>query len=163
MLGARAIAAASTDEKRAAALSAGADAAIDTTGEDLKARARELTDGDGVDVVLDPVGGDLAEAALRSLRLFGRYLVIGFAAGEIPRLPLNQVLLRNRAILGVDWGAWSMQHGAENRALLEELFAAAGDGRLAPPAPTPYPLDRVADALGDLVGRRLTGKAVLVP
>jgi NADPH2:quinone reductase len=162
-LGARVLAAASTDEKRAACLAAGADAAIDYTTEDLKIRARELTDGDGVDVVLDPVGGDTADAALRSLRLFGRYLVIGFAAGEIPRLPLNQILLRNRAVLGVDWGAWGMAHGAENRALLEELFAWVGEGRLHPTEPTAYPLTRVGEALGDLTGRRLTGKAVLVP
>lgn len=162
-LGARVLAAASTEEKRAACLAAGAEAVIDYTTEDLKARARELTDGDGVDVVLDPVGGDTADAALRSLRLFGRYLVIGFAAGEIPRLPLNQVLLRNRSVLGVDWGAWAMQHGTENRALLEELFAWVAEGRLHPTEPTAYPLERVADALGDLLGRRLTGKAVLVP
>jgi NADPH2:quinone reductase len=89
--------------------------------------------------------------------------VIGFAAGEIPRLPLNQILLRNRAVLGVDWGAWGMAHGAENRALLEELFAWVGEGRLHPTEPTAYPLTRVGEALGDLTGRRLTGKAVLVP
>ena len=162
-LGARVIAAASSDEKRAACLAAGAESVIDYTTGDLKVRARELTGGDGVDVVLDPVGGDSADPALRSLRLFGRYLVIGFAAGEIPRLPLNQVLLRNRSILGVDWGAWAMQHGPQNRALLDELFAWAAEGRITPPEPTAYPLDRVADALGDLLGRRLTGKAVLVP
>lgn len=162
-LGARVLAAASSDDKRAAALAAGADAVIDYTTEDLKARARELTGGDGVDVVLDPVGGATADPALRSLRLFGRYLVIGFAAGEIPRLPLNQVLLRNRSILGVDWGAWGIAHGAENRALLDELFAWAADGRIRPTDPTTYPLDRAADALADLLGRRLTGKAVLIP
>jgi NADPH2:quinone reductase len=162
-LGARVLAAASTDEKRDAALAAGADAVIDYTTDDVKTSARELTGGDGVDVVVDPVGGDTAEPALRSLRLFGRYLVIGFAAGEIPRVPLNQVLLRNRAVLGVDWGAWGLQHGAENRALLDELFAWAGEGRIHPPHPTTYPLDDVARALGDLLERRLTGKAVLVP
>lgn len=161
-LGARVVGAASTEQKRAAALAIGAESAIDYTSEDLKARARELTGGDGVDVVLDPVGGDLAEAALRSLRRFGRYLVIGFTAG-IPRLPLNQVLLRNRSVLGVDWGAWGMQHPAENRALLEELFSWAAAGRIHPPEPTAYPLEQAADALRDLFERRLTGKAVLVP
>lgn len=162
-LGARVIAAASTDEKRAACLAAGAEDVIDYTTEDLKTTARELTDGDGVDIVVDPVGGASADPALRALRLFGRYLVIGFAAGEIPRLPLNQVLLRNRSILGVDWGAWGLQHGAENRALLDELFAWAAVGRISPADPTPYPLDDVAGALHDLLGRRLTGKAVLLP
>lgn len=161
-LRARAIGAASSEAKRTAAEAAGADATIDYTTEDLKARARELTGGEGVDVVLDPVGGDTAEPALRSLRWFGRYLVIGFTAG-IPRLPLNQVLLRNRSVLGVDWGAWGIQHPAENRSLLEELFAWAAEGRIHPLEPQTYPLERAADALRDLLGRRLTGKAVLVP
>jgi NADPH:quinone reductase len=162
-LGAQVIAAASTEEKRAACLAAGAASVIDYGTEDLKARARELAGGDGVDVVVDPVGGDHSEAALRALRVFGRLVVIGFAAGEIPRLPLNQVLLRNRSILGVDWGAWGMQHAAANRALVEELFGWAGEGRIHPPEPTTYPLEEVADALRDLTGRRLAGKAALVP
>lgn len=162
-LGARVIAAASTEQKRAAALALGAEAAIDTTTEDVKTRARALAGGDGVDVVLDPVGADLAEPALRSLGYLGRYLVIGFAGGSIPRLPLNQVLLRNRSVLGVDWGAWQMGHALENRALLDELLAMVADGRLHPPAPTAYPFERVAEALGDLLNRRVTGKVVLVP
>ncbi len=162
-LGARVIGAASSEGKRAAARAAGAEAVIDTTVEDVKTRVREFAGGSGIDVVLDPVGGALAEPALRSLGYLGRYLVIGFAAGAIPKLPLNQVLLRNRAIVGVDWGAWAMQHPAEQRGLLTELLRMVADGRLFPAAPTAYPFDRVADALNDLLNRRVTGKVVLVP
>jgi NADPH2:quinone reductase len=162
-LGARVIGAASSDAKRAAARAAGAAAVIDTTREDLKGRVREFAGGSGIDVVLDPVGGALAEPALRALGYLGRYLVIGFAAGVIPRLPLNQVLLRNRAIVGVDWGAWAMQHPAEQRALLTELLRMVSDGRLSPAAPSAYPFERVAAALNDLLNRRVTGKIVLVP
>lgn len=160
-LGARAIAAASTDEKRMLATVMGAEAAIDTTYEDLKARARELGDG-GVDVVVDPIGGDAAEPALRALRWGGRYVVIGFAAGSIPRIPLNQVLLNNRTIVGVDWGAWSMRDPKAQGELLDELGALVAEGRLHPVAPTTYPLERAADALRDLLERRVTGKVALV-
>lgn len=161
--GARAIAVASSDDKRAAALAQGAEAAIDPTTEDLKARARELSGKEGVDVVIDPVGGDLAEPALRALGNFGRYCVIGFAAGSIPRLPANQVLLRNRTVLGIDWGAWGMADPAGNQALLGEGLSLVGAGRLHPVAPTTYPLEDVSRALEDLQGRRITGKVVLVP
>jgi len=162
-LGAKVIAAASSADKLDAARAMGADHVIQYPEESVKGRARELAGGTGVDVVVDPIGGDQADAALRSLGLFGRYLVIGFAAGDIPRLPLNQVLLRNRSILGVDWGAWSMQFGAENAALLGDALAMAAEGRLHPVEPTAYAFDRVADALNDLTGRRVTGKVVLVP
>jgi NADPH2:quinone reductase len=167
-LGARVIAAASSAERVAQCVDAGADHGIDYSSEDLKTRARELaveggsTSG-GVDVVVDPVGGDRAEPALRSLGTNGRYLVIGFAAGDIPRLPLNQVLLRTRNVLGVDWGAWMLGHGDEQRALLDELLAMAGEGRLHPPEPTARPLDDAAAALADLLAGRVTGKLVLVP
>ena len=117
----RVIAAASTEEKRRRCLEAGAESVIDYTTEDLKTRARELSDG-GVDMVYDPVGGDLAEPALRALREFGRFLVIGFAAGDIPRLPANQVLLRNRSLVGVDWGAWAMGNPADGAELMAELL-----------------------------------------
>ena len=161
-LGATAIAVASTEGKRRAALDQGAVAAIDPAEEDVKARARELSGG-GVDVVVDPVGGELTEPALRALGLFGRLLVIGFAGGGIPRLPTNQVLLRNRAVLGVDWGAWGMAEPRANRTLLGELLEWAAAGRLHPVAPGTYPLERAADALDDLEQRRITGKVVLVP
>jgi NADPH2:quinone reductase len=160
-LGAEVIAVASSPEKRAAALAAGAGAAVDPGAEDLKVRVRELGGG-GVDVVIDPVGGALAEPALRALRVGGRYLVIGFASGTIPSLPLNQVLLNNRSVIGVDWGAWAMRDPAAQRALLEEALAMVRAGRLHPVAPTTYPLERAPDALADLEARRVTGKVALV-
>lgn len=162
-LGAKVIAAASSEEKRAAATAAGAAHVIDYVSESVKDRARELTDGDGVDVVLDPVGGDQAEASLRALRLFGRYIVIGFASGTIPRLPLNQVLLRNRSIIGVDWGAWSMQHAGSNNELITELLSMVVEGTLTPAEPTTYPLEEAGRALDDLLHRRATGKVALIP
>jgi NADPH:quinone reductase len=161
-LGARVIAAASSEEKRKAALAAGAEAAIDYTTEDLKARARELAGGTGVDVVYDPIGGDLAEPALRALGDFGRYLVIGFVGG-IPRLATNQVLLRNRALVGVEWGGWAIHHPDESAVLIGRILDLIAEGRLQPTAPTEFALDQAPGVLADLVGRRLTGKAVLVP
>jgi NADPH2:quinone reductase len=160
-LGARVIGAASNEEKRAAAVAMGAVAVIDTATEDLKARARELGGG-GVDLVVDPIGGDATEPALRALRWGGRYVVIGFAAGAIPSLPLNQVLLNNRTVLGVDWGAWSMRDPAGQGRLLDELGAMVADGRIHPIAPTTYPLEDAAPALRDLLERRITGKVALV-
>jgi len=161
-LGLRAIAAASSADKLAMATAAGAEAGIDTSTEDVKARARELGGG-GVDLVVDPVGGALAEAALRALRVSGRYLVIGFASGEIPRLPANQVLLNNRTVVGVDWGAWTMRQPDEHRALLDELLGLVAAGRLNPVEPQAYPLEEAALALTDLAARKVSGKVVLVP
>jgi NADPH2:quinone reductase len=161
-LGARVIAAASSPAKRAAAMSAGAQVSVDYQTEDLKARVREVT-GAGADLVIDPVGGQAAEPALRSLRGLGRYLVVGFAAGAIPRLPLNRVLLENRAIIGVDWGAWSRQDPAGNTELLARLLNGVAAGRLHPVTPVTYPLERAADALNELAGRRVTGKLALLP
>jgi NADPH:quinone reductase len=161
-LGARVIAAASSKEKLAAAAAAGAEATIDYEREDLKERARELSGG-GVDVVVDPVGDRFAEPALRALRWMGRYLVIGFAGGEIPRLPINQVLLNNRTLVGVDWGAWTGRDPEGNQALLAQLMVLAGAGDLHPVEPTEYPLDDVVRALTDLQERKVGGKVVLVP
>jgi NADPH2:quinone reductase len=161
-LGARVVGAASSAEKRAAAVAAGAEALIDYEAEDLKARIREVTGG-GADVVVDPVGDRFAEPALRALRPFGRYLVIGFAGGSIPRLPANHVLLENRSVVGIDWGAWTRHDPAGNEALVTEVFEGIATGRLRPPAPRGYPLDEAAEALTQLAGRRVTGKLVLVP
>jgi len=161
-LGARVIAAASTDEKLAACRVLGADECIRYSDEDLKSRARELAGG-GVDVVFDPVGDAFSEPALRALGYDGRLLVIGFAGGEIPRVPLNQVLLRNRNVIGVDWGAWMLGHGSEQRALLDELLGWAAAGRLHPSEPVHYPLEDAQRALDDLLNRRINGKAALVP
>lgn len=161
-LGAHVIAAASSEDKLAAARAAGAEVTIAYETDDLKTRARELSGG-GVDVVVDPVGGAHAEPALRALRFLGRYLVIGFAAGEIPRLPINQVLLNNRTVVGVDWGAWTRQQPDENRKLIDELVAMASDGRLRPAEPVERRLDEVREVLTALEGRAITGKVVLVP
>lgn len=159
-LGARVIAAAGTPEKVAACLQLGAEAAIDYSREDLKLRARELSGG-GMDLVFDNVGGSHAEPALRALREAGRFLVVGFASGEIPRLPLNQVLLRNRSVVGVDWGAWMLRNPDGQRALMGDLLAWVEQGVLQPGEPTAYPLSDAARALSDLLGRRMNGKAVL--
>ncbi|HWE66000.1 MAG TPA: NADPH:quinone oxidoreductase family protein [Acidimicrobiales bacterium] len=162
-LGCRVIGAASSQDKRDAALAAGADAVIDTSTESVKDRAREWAGGTGVDVVVDPIGGGAAEPSLRALGDGGRYLVIGFASGAIPSLPLNQVLLRNRSVLGIDWGMWSMQHGTKQMALLGDLVAMVADGQLDPVHPATYPLERVAEVLDDLLARRIVGKVALIP
>jgi NADPH:quinone reductase len=161
-LGGRVIAAASSPAKRAASAAAGAQATIDYQAEDLKARVREITGG-GADLVVDPVGDRYAEPALRSVRTNGRYLVVGFAGGSIPRLPLNRILLGNRAVIGVDWGAWAGQDPAGNKALIADLFQRVAGGVLRPVAPRTYPLERAAEALSDLGGRRVTGKLALLP
>jgi NADPH:quinone reductase len=162
-LGCRVIGAASSGDKRKAALAAGAEAVIDTATESIKDRAREWAGGTGVDAVVDPIGGEAAEPSLRALGDGGRYLVVGFASGTIPSLPLNQILLRNRSVLGVDWGMWAMRHEAEQRDLLGDLLDMVSDGRLDPVHPAIYPLERVADALDDLLARRIVGKIALVP
>jgi NADPH2:quinone reductase len=163
-LGAKVVACASTEEKLEAARAAGADATIayEDEAHDLKTAIREATGG-GVDVVFDPIGGEKAEAALRALRWNGRYVVIGFAGGSIPRLPANQVLLNNRTVVGVDWGAWTGRDPNGNRELVREVLDLAADGKLHPVEPTVYPLEDVASCLRDLEQRRVVGKAVLVP
>jgi NADPH2:quinone reductase len=160
-MGARVLAAASTSSKQEAARNAGADETVPTT-EDIKSAARAWSDG-GVDLVYDPVGGALADPALRALRERGRYVVIGFASGDIPSLPLNQVLLRNRTIVGVDWGAWSMRNPLDQRALLEELLAMVAKGDLSPAPPRTAPLASAAEVLDDLLNRRVVGKVALLP
>ena len=136
---------------------------LDPATDSVKDAARAWAGGTGVDVVVDPVGGELAEPALRALGDGGRYLVIGFASGAIPALPLNQVLLRNRTVLGIDWGMWAMRHPAEQDALLGELLELVARGSIEPVRPTEYPLDDVARALDDLLGRRIVGKVALIP
>jgi NADPH2:quinone reductase len=163
-LGARVIACASTPAKRALAEQAGAELSLDYSdpGLDLKATVREVTGG-GADVVVDPGGGPRSAAMLRALRFEGRYVVIGFASGEIPDVPLNQVLLNDRTVIGIDWGFWAGRRPDANAALLDELFGLVRDGRLRPAEPTAYPLDQAATALDDLEHRRVAGKVVLAP
>lgn len=161
-LGARVIAAASSTARLDAARAMGAEAVVEYETEDLKARARELSGG-GVDIVVDPVGGRYSEAALRATRLFGRFCVIGFAAGSIASVPLNLVLLHNRTLIGVEWGGWAFQDPAGNRELLTELLAMVESGRLHPTRPATFSLDQATSVLAGLIGRTIDGKAVLVP
>lgn len=161
-LGARVIAVASSEEKRQLAMSMGAEAAIDSSSEDIKTRARELTDGQGIDVVYDVVGGAVSEPALRALRFDGRFCVIGFTGG-IAKVPLNLALLNNRTIVGVEWGGWVMRYPEENRALVAEVVDAIATGRLRPVEPFTRPLDDAREVLADLLERRAVGKIVLVP
>ena len=161
-IGATVIAAASSEEKLAAAKAMGASATIAYEHEDLKTRARELSGG-GVDVVVDPVGGRHSEPALRSLGNFGRFCVIGFAAGAIPTVPLNQILLRNRSVVGVDWGYWGMQDPEGNRRVLEELVEMVEAGLLHPVVPAERPLEQAAEVMARLLDRSITGKVALVP
>ncbi|MCU0309472.1 MAG: NADPH:quinone oxidoreductase family protein [Acidimicrobiales bacterium] len=160
-LGLRVIAAASTEEKRQLARHRGATWVVDSSTEDVKARARELSGG-GVDVVYDPVGGELGEACLRALGDDGNLIVIGFVAG-IPLLPANQILLRNRRVTGVDWGGWASRNPQRNQELIGEVLAMIEAGRLHPVEPHAYPLEEAARALDDLANRRVAGKVALVP
>jgi NADPH2:quinone reductase len=161
-LGAQVVAAASSPDKLAAATAIGADAVIAYESEDLKVRTREITGG-GADLVVDPVGGAHADAALRSLRWMGRYCVVGFAGGSIPSLPLNQVLLNNRTLVGVDWGASTFRDHAGNQTLVAEVIELVAAGRLHPAPPAERALEDVAAVLQELEDRKITGKVVLVP
>jgi len=160
-MGARVIAAASTDEKLAFASDMGADELINYSTEDLRSRIKELTGGAGVDVVYDPVGGDLSEPALRSTAWNGRFLVIGFAAGTIPEIPLNLMLLKGVSVVGVFWGSWSGRDPAASMQNFGELFAMVGEGKLHPRVTDVYPLEQYEEAFNALTGRRATGKVVL--
>ncbi|WP_432995494.1 zinc-binding dehydrogenase [Dactylosporangium sp. CA-233914] len=161
-LGASVTAVASTEEKRAVALKAGASAAIGY--DNLKDQIRQATGG-GADVVIDPVGGAAAESALRALATGGRYCVVGFASGKIPRLPTNVVLLRNRSVVGIDWGDWSREVGGVvgNVRLLEDVFARIAVGDLHPPTPSVAPLVDAGQVLKLIAARRAVGKYVLKP
>jgi len=161
-LGARVIAAASSEEKLALCREHGASDGIDYSKENLRERIKELTGGRGVDVCYDPVGGELAEAAVRGMAWNGRYLVIGFTAG-IPKIALNLVLLKSCQIVGVFWGAFHARDPVRHRALVDELFDLWEDGKIAPHVSAAYPLERAADALEDILARRALGKIVIEP
>ena len=162
VMGARVIAAASTDEKLAVCKQQGANEVINYTNEDLKERVKDLTGGNGVDVVFDPVGGDYSEAALRGMAWGGRYLVIGFAAGNIPRIPLNLPLLKGCSIVGVFWGSFTARNPKRNQEHLAELLTWFTSGKIHPVISATYPLDRAANALNDMLNRKVTGKVVLL-
>lgn len=163
LMGARVIAAASTDDKLAFCKRHGATDVINYTTEDLKDRLKALTGGNGVDVVYDPVGGSLAEAALRGTAWKGRYLVVGFASGDIPKIPLNLVLLKGCQIVGVFWGSFAMRDPAANRAHAERIFRWVAEGKLHPAIDAVLPFDKAAEALGRLDTRKVMGKLVLTP
>lgn len=163
LLGARVIAAASTDDKLAFCRAHGATESINYATEDLKDRIKALTTGNGVDVIYDPVGGDLAEPALRGIAWQGRYLVVGFASGTIPKLPMNLVLLKGCQIVGVFWGSFAMRDPARNREHANRIFGWVAEGKLAPAIDAALPFTEAAAALHRLEQRQVKGKLVLTP
>ena len=160
-LGATVIAAASSPGKLALAKAHGADYGINYADDDLRAAVRKLTDGRGVDVVYDPVGGDASKAALRSLAWSGRLLVIGFAAGEVPQIPANYLLVKNISAIGVYWGAYKTREPETYRAAFDGLAKWYAAGKLQPHVSQIFPLAQVPEALGVLEGRRATGQLVI--
>ncbi len=163
LMGARVIAAASSAEKLALCKAQGADEVIDYTKESLKEAVKKLTRGQGADVIYDPVGGELAQDCFSAINWNGRYLVIGFAAGTIPEIALNRLLLKGAAALGVFWGAFVVREAKLNAENFAQLFAWHAEGKLKPFISKQYPLANAAEAMNDLLARKVTGKAVLVP
>jgi NADPH2:quinone reductase len=161
LMGARVIACASSEEKLAFAQKHGADATINYGTEDLKDALRRVTDGRGADVVYDPVGGRYSEAALRAIAWEGRFLVIGFAAGDIPKIPLNLVLLKSCDVRGVAWGAWNQRDPEGHRANIAQIMQWCVDGKLSVHVHAAFPLARTADALKMLADRKAMGKVIL--
>jgi NADPH2:quinone reductase len=161
IMGATVIAAASTDEKLSFAASLGADHTINYTEQELKNAVRELTDGRGVDVVFDPVGGDLSETAFRAIAWNGRYLVIGFAAGDIPAIPLNLPLLKGASIVGVYWGDWLIKEPRQAAEVVAELYDLAATGRVDPRVSDVFALEEFADGYAALINRAARGKVLL--
>jgi len=162
LMGARVIAAASSDTKLDLCRQRGADATINYSNEDLKERAKQLTDGNGVDLVYDCVGGAYAEQALRAIAWEGRFVVVGFTAG-IPSIPLNLVLLKSCQIIGVFYGAMTAREPARNAAIAEQLIDWVASGELQPYVSAQYPLERAGEALRAMIDRTVVGKVVITP
>ncbi|MBC3917393.1 NADPH:quinone oxidoreductase family protein [Undibacterium sp. CY18W] len=162
-LGARVIAAASTDEKLAICKQHGADLTINYSKEDLREAIKATTEGKGPDVIYDPVGGIYAEPAFRSIGWRGRYLVVGFANGEIPKLPLNLTLLKGASLVGVFWGEFARREPKANLAAMRELMTWLHEGKIKPHISGRYALKDTAQALNDLAARKVTGKVVIQP
>jgi NADPH2:quinone reductase len=160
-MGARVIAAASSDAKLAVCRQHGADELINYASEDLRSRVKAITAGKGVDVVYDPVGGPYSEPALRDMAWNGRFLVVGFAAGDIPKVPLNLALLKGCSIVGVFWGAFTRNEPEHNRRNNEELMQLFAAGKVKPHIHATYPLERAAEALNEVLNKRVSGKVVL--
>lgn len=161
-MGARVIAAASSPEKLELCRRYGADETIDYSRESLKERVRELTRGQGADVIYDPVGGELFDQALSSVAWNGRILVVGFASGTIPQIPANKVLLKGCAVVGVFWGAFVAREGRVNAENFELLGRWLAEGRIRPHIGGTYPMSQAARALRDMMERRALGKLVLL-
>jgi NADPH2:quinone reductase len=162
-LGARVIAAASSPEKLAVCKAHGADLLIDYTREDLREALKEATGGKGPDVIYDPVGGAYSEPALRSIAWRGRHLVVGFANGEIPKLPWNLMLLKGASVVGVFWGDFVRREPQANLAAMQQMLGWMAEGKLRPLVSRRYALRETAQALNDMAERKVTGKVVIVP
>ena len=160
-MGARVIAAASSAQKLETARAAGADELIDYSQASLKDEIKRLTGGKGVDVIYDPVGGDLFDQAVRGLAWNGRLLVVGFASGRIPELPVNLVLLKGGAVLGVFWGSFAQRQPADNAANFKQLFAWFAEGKLKPLVSRTYPLAEAGEAIEQLASQQAVGKLVV--
>lgn len=163
LMGARVIACASSDEKLAFARAHGADETVNYTRENLREALKHHGGDRGIDVVYDPVGGPYAEPAVRSLAWAGRYLVVGFTAGEIPKIPLNLVLLKSCDIRGVFWGSWSKREPQAQHALLSDVARWAADGKLSAHVHAALPLADIAAAMKLISDRKVMGKIVLRP
>ncbi len=163
LMGARVIACASSDDKIAFAKQHGADDGVNYAATDLKDTLRALTGGKGVNVVYDPIGGAQGEAALRGMDWGGRYLVIGFAAGDMPKLPINLVLLRSYDVLGVHWGAWVQRNPQGHRANMTQILGWCAQGKLSSHVHAVYPLSDAPAALKAITARQVIGKAILHP
>ncbi|MEM9473414.1 MAG: NADPH:quinone oxidoreductase family protein [Pseudomonadota bacterium] len=162
-MGARVIACASSDDKLEFCRKLGADDTLNYSDEDLKVRLKELTDGKGVDVIYDPVGADLAEPALRAIGWQGRFLVVGFAGGGIPKIPLNLALLKGCQIVGVFWGDHLVREPERHRANMTQLLDWVVDGKVKPHIHKVYPLEETSDALLAIARREVRGKAIVTP
>ena len=160
-MGATVIAAASSEEKLDFACEAGADLRINYSTEDLKEQVKALTKGKGVDVIYDPVGGDFSEQAFRAIAWDGRFLVVGFASGPIPKMPLNLCLLKGASIVGVWWGTWATKFPQESQKNFQELIAMIDDGKFSPLVTEVYPLDDYKAAFASISERRTKGKVIL--
>jgi NADPH2:quinone reductase len=162
-MGARVIAAASSDDKLALCRKVGADETVNYSTENLKDRINELTGGKGADVVYDPVGGPYTEPAVRALAWRGRLLIIGFAAGEIPKIPLNLALLKERSLIGVYWGDSTKHDPTGHLANLHQLHEWFATGRIRPVVSERFPLSAAKDAIASIANRQVKGKIVVLP
>jgi NADPH:quinone reductase len=160
-MGAKVIAAASSAEKLEIAKAAGADELINYSESSLKDEVKRLTGGQGADVIYDPVGGDLFDQAIRSIAWNGRLLVVGFASGRIPELPVNLALLKGAAVVGVFWGAFAQRQPQDNAANFQQLFAWFSEGKVKPLVSQTFPLEQAAEAINTLGQRKAVGKVVV--